>query len=263
MGQGKNWTDEEKAYLEDNWGTLSMPTLMANLNRNKNAIMIMVQRLGLGAFLESGDYVTFNQLLKALGYWGGSGYLMKSWVKVRGFPIKYKRVDENRFKVVHIDEFWKWAEKNQSFLDFSRFEENALGMEPDWVKAKRRMDYEKSIRYIKTPWTPIEDKRLERLVSQYKYTYTEISRMMRRTEGAIQRRCCDLGLKGRPLRESPHSKWEDWQFQRLYELIDRGMNYEAISDAIGKSAKAIRGKVYCIYGTEVLDKVREIRKLRA
>lgn len=263
MGQGRNWTEEEYRYLEDSWGTLSSKTIAKNLGRSENAVIVKVTRLRLGAFLEAGEYVSWNQFLKALGVQGGRGYKSISWIKNRGFPIHSKKVRNCSFKVVRLDEWWTWAEKNQSFLDFSRFEENALGIEPDWVKAKRRMDYEKSIRYIKTPWTPIEDKRLERLVEQYKYTYAEMSKTMRRTEGAIQRRCCDLKLKGRPLRESPHNKWQDWQFRKLDELIDSGANYEAMSEGIGKSVKAIRGKVYCIYGTEVLDKVREIRKLRA
>lgn len=94
MGQARNWTAEEKAYLEDNWGTLSMQALMAKLNRNKNAILIMVQRLGLGAFLDNGNYVSYSQLLMAL--YGidepSSAYrLNKSWMD---FPVKYKRVHE-------------------------------------------------------------------------------------------------------------------------------------------------------------------------
>jgi len=44
------------------------------------------------------------------------------------------------------------------------------------------------------------------------------------------------------------------------ELLDSGVSYEVMSEIIGKSVKAIRGKVYWIYGTETLDKVREKRK---
>jgi hypothetical protein len=101
MGKARNWTDEDKAYLADNWGSVSMPTLMTKLNRNKNAILIMVQRLDLGAFLDSGDYITLNQLLLSLGYTGGTGYLTKSWINDRAFPVKYKRVYENRYDSLH------------------------------------------------------------------------------------------------------------------------------------------------------------------
>ena len=260
MRQRRKWTQEEYDYLQEKWGTLSLKTIAKKLGRTENAILIKVHRLGLGPFLESGEYVSWSQLLKALGIQGGRNYKEISWIKNRDFPIIEKKVRNCSFKVVRLTDWWKWAEQNQNFLDFSKFEENLLGKEPAWVKEKRRHDYELSQRYIKTPWTSIEDKRLERLVNQYKYTYTEISKIMRRTEAAIQRRCNDLKLKGRPLRESPHNKWEDWQLEKLNELLDSGVSYEVMSEIIGKSVKAIRGKVYVIYGTESLDKARAKRK---
>jgi hypothetical protein len=119
VGKARNWTEEEKKYLSDNWGSLSMPTLMVKLNRNKNALLIMAQKLDLGPFLESGDYITFEKLLEALGYTGGSSYLTKSWINDRKFPYKNKRVNKNTFRVVDIDDFWKWAEKNLDLLNFS------------------------------------------------------------------------------------------------------------------------------------------------
>lgn len=50
---------------------------------------------------------------------------------------------KNRFRVIDIDAFWKWAEDNKSILDFSRFEKYGLGAEPDWVDVKRKADYKK------------------------------------------------------------------------------------------------------------------------
>lgn len=136
MGAGRNWSQEDKSYLEEHWGTMTVPTLCKNLNRSRNSIMIMVQRLGLCGFYESGNYITVQQLLLALGYGGFHTYQLKSWVENRGFPVKYKRHTEKVVKVVYLKDFWEWAEKNQSFLDFSRFEENALGIEPLWAKEK-------------------------------------------------------------------------------------------------------------------------------
>ncbi len=260
MGQARNWTKEEKLYLSDHWGSLSMSALMKNLNRSRNAINVMVHRLSLGSFLESGEYVTFNQFLKALGIQGGYKYKMISWVENRGFPMHTKRVDNNTFKVVYVEEFWKWAENNKVFLDFSTFEENALGKEPNWVKQKRKHDFEKNQKYIKTPWTTTEDEKLKKLLKDFKYSYDDLSKLLRRTDGAIQRRICSLGLKERPIKADNHIKWTESEYETLYRLIDDGFGYEYMQDVIGKSAKAIRGRVYSFYGTENLDKVRMIRK---
>ena len=259
MGIGKNWTKQEDEYLAENWGTVSVATLAKNLGRSENAIMVRKNRLGLGAFLESGDYVTWNQLLKAIGCGSNAGgYKVTSWIKNRDFPVHTKRVKNNSFMVVYIHEWWIWAEKNRDLLDFSKFEENSLGKEPAWVKEKRRHDFEKNRKYIKTPWTKQEDEKLLRLVSRQQYTYDELSRLLRRTNGAITRRLCDLGVSDRPLRAENHTRWTQEEFHQLGELIKAGYGYDLIAEVIEKSSKACRGRVGQMYLTENLDKVRAI-----
>ena len=259
MGIGKNWTKQEDEYLAEYWGTVSVATLAKNLGRSENAIIVRKSRLGLGAFLESGDYVTWNQLLKAIGCGSNAGgYKVTSWIKNWDFPIHTRRVKNNSFKVVYLHEWWIWAEKNRDLLDFSKFEENSLGEEPAWVKEKRRHDYEKNRKYIKTPWTKQEDDKLLRLVSRQQYTYDELSRILRRTNGAITRRLCDLGVSDRPVRAENHTRWTKEEFHQLGELIKAGYGYDLIAEVIGKSSKACRGRVGQMYLTENLDKARAI-----
>ena len=258
MGQARNWTKEEEEYLIEKWGTVSVKTLAKTLNRSENAIIVRKGRLGLRAFLESGDYVTWNQLMLALGITGGNGYKITSWVKNRGFPVHTKQVNNKSFRIVYLEEWWEWAEKNLDLLDFSRFEENVLGAEPDWVKEKRKHDVEKAGKYVTTPWTKTEDEKLRRLVAKQKYSYDDLSKMMRRTNGAIQRRLCDLGVKDRPVKADNHIRWMEEDFRRLGELIKAGYGYDLIAENIGRSSKAVRGRVYQMYLTENLDKVRQI-----
>ena len=119
----KTWTPEELQYLEDHWGTVSIPGIAKKLGRTVNAIKVRVARMGLGGMLNSGDYVTFNQLMRELTDNGQSySYQMKSWVKNRGMPIHTKRVNACSFRVVYLEEFWEWAEQHRSFIDFSKLE---------------------------------------------------------------------------------------------------------------------------------------------
>jgi len=259
MSIGRNWTKEEKEYLCEKWGTVSVSTIAKKLNRTETAIIVRSQRMGLGAFLESGDYITWNQLQIALGMGAsGSGYKMISWVQNRDFPLHTKRIKSSTFKVVYLDEFWEWAEKNQTFLDFSRFEPYSLGMEPDWVQEKRRQDYSGRRQIKMTPWTASEDERLARLVKKHQYGFRELSQMMGRTEGAIQRRLADLEIKDRPVKADNTIKWIDAEFTLLGEMIIEGKRYEQMAEVLEKSVKAIRGRVYQMYLTESLDKVRSM-----
>lgn len=261
MGRNRNWTpEEEEAYLCENWGYTSIDGICKRLGRSKNAIMIRVQKLGLSKFLESGDYITMHQLVLALGYGASDSYKVTSWIENRGFPVRTKvRSSNARIRVVYIEDFWEWAEKNRSFIDFSRMEPLALGAEPAWLPEQRRNDYNSYALQRKDPWTPNEDSRLKMLLKQQRYGYAELSNMLRRSAGAIQRRINDLGLKERPVKADGHgasAQWTPEHFQILADGIRSGLSYTMIGNKIGKSEKAIRGKVYTDYLTENADKVR-------
>ena len=252
----RRWTPEEEQKLCESWGTVSVSGICKNLGRSRNAIMVRANRLGLSAFFESGEYVTMHQLILALGYSGSSD---KSWIQNRGFPVKRKRHTEKVVRVVYLEEFWEWAKKNRSFLDFSKMEPLALGEEPDWLVEQRRKDFRAFAIQRKDPWTADEDSRLAMLLKQHKYGYAELSEMLHRSAGAIQKRRTDLGLKERPVKadtHGPEATWTEDDFNILAEGIRNGDSYTVIGQAIGKSEKAVRGKVYFTYLTESADKVR-------
>lgn len=260
MGFGKNWTPEEESYLQEKWGTVSIPAIAKHLGRSVNAIKVRAQRLCLGPVLMGGEYITLNQLLFAVkGTNAGGNYTMKSWVKNRGLPVHTKKVVNNSFRVVYLDEFWEWAEKNRSFIDFSKMEPLALGEEPAWVAEQRKNDFRSFAIQRKDPWTSADDSRLKMLLKQNKYGYAELSEMLHRSAGAIQRRILDLGITARPIKANPHAdnaKWSDADFETLADGIRQGLSYMQIGQILGKSEKAIRGKVYFVYLTENADKVR-------
>lgn len=254
----KVWTKDELNYLVDKYGYMSIKSIAKNLNRTQSAIRNKVARLKLGSFLENGDYITFNQLLITLGYSiSGGGYMKKSWINDRGLPVFNKKVENNSFRVIRIDDFWIWAEKNKSFLDFSRFEPLTLGAEPKWVKKKRQYDIRKNIKVNKEPWSKREDEYLIYLLNQYKYSYKQISDLTNRSEGAIQRRILELKIKQRPIKADNHTPWTQQEKDIVISMIKDGADYENISDRLEiRGSKAIRGLIGRIYGTENLDKVR-------
>lgn len=259
MGQNRRWTPEEEAWLAENWGHVTIAGICKHLNRSKSAIMIRVNRLALPPYFESGDYVTANALHNAFYGTNFGSYELKSWVKDRGLPVHNKRRGNYTAKIIYLDEFWEWAEKNRSFLDFSKMEPLAFGKEPAWVEEQRHKDFKSNAIQRKDPWTLDEDSRLRALLKQHKYGYAQLAEMLNRSEGAIQRRCADLGLKERPVRADALgdvSKWTTEMLETVAAGIRTGDSYQMIARQIGKSEKAIRGKVYTVYLTENADKIR-------
>ena len=256
----KHWKPDEEAYLQENWGKYSVTSLAKHLGRTPGAVKLRASRMGLGAFRMGGDYITLNQLhIAVTGSSGGGGYIIRSWIKNRGLPVHTKTVIEHKFRVVYLEEFWEWAEKNRSFIDFSKMEPLALGAEPEWVAEQRKRDFQGYAIQRKDPWTPEDDSRLKMLLREHKYTYAELSDMLRRSSGAIQRRCCDLGIKERPVKADNHgaaAKWTERDFEILADGIRNGECYAQIGKKLGRSDKAIRGKVYFVYLTEDADKIR-------
>lgn len=255
-----NWTPEEVEYLKTAWGTTSFEGMARTLNRSVYGVRLKASKLGLGRFLNHGEYVTLNQLYRALFGRNVSTYVLKSWIQDRGMPIHYKkRSNKSRVRIVYLDEFWEWAAKHRSFLDFSQMEEYALGWEPDWVADQRSKDFRKRLSHRTDPWTPLEDQRLRNLLAQNRFTWPEMSKELGRSEGAIARRIRDLKIEGRPIRANPHTGyWTPEVIEILKAGILNGDPYSLIGQKIGKSEKAVRGYVYRIWNTEVADKVRKI-----
>lgn len=242
MGSGKNWTEEEKQYLADSWGTVSLQTIVKNLGRSEGAVINMKHRLGLGAFLNSGDYVSYHQLLQALFGRSCERGCYRVWKRTPDFPVHRKKVNHCTFKIVYLEEFWRWAEENRHLLDFSKMEENILGEEPDWVKQKRKLDCRHARNYTTAPWTDAEDRKLDKLVREGKYTVDQLAEIFHRREGAVKRRMYDLCIDVRP----PKNKnriWTDDETQQLLFMRQEGYSFEQIGKQLDRSASSCRGKV--------------------
>lgn len=241
MGLNRNWTKAETDYLQDKWGEVSIPSIAKKLNRTIDAIKIKAGKLKLGRHLHAGAEITFCQLCHALGQYHNYQQHKKSWIK-DGLPVKYKKSVKKKFLVIDIDAFWQWAQNHKKLLDFSTFQENMLGKEPSWVAGKRRADMMKKNGFKMTPWTPEEDRYLLSLLEMQRYGYREIALRLKRTEGAIKRRCFDLGTKLRPVRKGPHdAKWQPEQIETVKRLYLTGYKPDMIAGYVDKSALAIRG----------------------
>lgn len=237
----------------------SIGTLAKRFGRSENGIIVRAQKLGLGAHIRASDLISVNEFYKAFGYVSTENYKHAN-LKAAGFPVHKHRVLNNSFEMVDIEEFWEFADKNRHLFDFSRLEEYALGAEPEWVKVKRREDWKRRmmVKPHNAAWTEEEDRELRDLLRQFRYTYPEIAQRLHRSEGAIQRRVLDLGIKERPIKADNHNQWTNEQQRTLGEMIKAGSNYESMSGALHKSTKAIRGKVFTVYLTENLNKVRQL-----
>lgn len=251
----KEWTPAEENYLQDKWGTVSINGLAKRLGRSKNAVIVKAQRLGLGAHLDSDHRMPLNQLMVAVFGEHSTGYTKKRLIEA-GLPVKKHRVNKCCFLVIYPEDFWKWAERNKSLVDFKNFEPYAIGPEPEWARVKRKYDQNKAVRTKRNhnqPWTKEEDDRLSFLLRKGGFTYKDLQEDLRRTEAAIKRRIGDLGLKERPMR-AKNRKWTEEEVETLLQMIEEGADWIQIGDRLGRSALAVRGKYERLQNPEYMKR---------
>lgn len=239
----KQWTKSEENYLQDKWGTVSIKGLAKALGRSENAVVVRAQRLGCGAHLAGDTRISLHQLMLAIYGGVNMGSYTSNRLIREGLPVKWHIVKNNRFRVIDIDDFWKWAEENKSILDFSRFEKYTLGAEPEWVDIKRKADFEKLQKHREhnAAWTSAEDNRLRYLLDKGTYTYTDLARELRHSEGAVKRRILDLKIDKRPVRV-PSRKWTEEEIETLCKMVDQGYDFTLIAEKLNRTALATRGK---------------------
>lgn len=235
---GRRWTEQEKTFLAENWGTYSLPYIAEALGRTETAIIREVNLLQLGPFLEGGDYVTLNTIRTAFS----SG--VETWIR-RGIPLKKRRMKRRSFWVVNLEEFWAWAEKNTDVVNFAKLPKNTLGKEPDWV------DRERSRRARSTKrmeWTLDEVQRLRSLVLTGKYSVEELARELRRSYGSVYAQLKILRLGYAVKDRETKAPWTEEEDAALDAKIRQNKHNDEI-DIPGRGYAAIRARLWARYGT--------------
>ena len=246
IGMSNRWSEEEIQYLKNNWGVLSIPALAKNLNRPVGGIKVKAYRIGLEQHLYSGGKVTLNLVIKNLGY-NSYTWMTKQFLKY-GCPIQNKKVNNRSFKVIDIDEFWKWAKDNQDILNFRYFEENSLGLEPEWVKNKRKQDKLNLKKLNKNKlWTSEEEALLIAKLKSYRYTCTELAKEFNRTEASILRKISKMKIQYRPVPKNEKKIneiiWTNNENEKFIRLYKNGHSIGEISNILRKSEALIEERV--------------------
>lgn len=243
MDKRKKWTQEELDFLEEKWGVLSKNLIAKKLNRSLNSVIVKAVRLGLGRYINARDEITLNLLINTLGYKNSYSWVSKKFEN-HNIPIKKMKIIDKSVKMVNINEFWEWAEKNKEILNFADFEEGALGKEPLWVKEKRNID-KNSLNKINRNrlWTKYEEQLLISKVKSMRYTYEELSKEFNRTEGAIKSRLNKLQTPYRPLERDRHIIWTEEENNTLLQMYKEGYGANQIARKINKSEFSVKERV--------------------
>lgn len=237
----RHWTEAEKSFLQDNYGFLTIESLQKKLDRSECAIQNQVARMKLGRWYSNLEGVTQNEFAKALNVHHGT---VTNWNQNYGLPIRMKRLKKDYFKIIMLDDFWKWAQDHKNMIEWDKVEKHILGAEPDWVRHARDaaiIAKNKSVKKI--PWSKDDDTKLLWMLNQHKFTYAEIATELNRTHGGIKRRITDLGIKLRPVYRENHKKYSQEEIDCIVSMYQAGHSFQKIAEKLDRSEAGVRGKL--------------------
>ncbi len=133
------WTKEEETLLSDLWGTESFEKIAKKLNRTVSSIKNKAYLLGLGSVIENNyngltikeisDLFNVNIITVSVG-----------WIAL-GLKYKVQKISKSKdYRYVEIKDLYEFLKANQNIWDSRNLEKNILGIEPDWLKEKRKLD---------------------------------------------------------------------------------------------------------------------------
>lgn len=189
----KTWSPDDDDLLEDKWGNWTIKTLSERLGRTEKAILHRVSFLGLGSSLTHDECLTASEIARILNM---NKSTICKWINKKGLKSVKKALIKQPVHRVKLKDLLDWLEKNQDCWNASQVEEFGLGLEPDWLREKRRKDMNKKpsrMKYEKT-----EDDKLVRMHIMG-CTLKEISNELGRTQKSVSNRLEVLRKMGRKI----------------------------------------------------------------
>jgi len=135
------WTAEQITILEEYYGAIPTKELLKKLDKPYPAFRRQVLRQGLSYQKDSGEYLTKNQLSVLMGVSNHKiTYMTEHGLKYR--RIKFGIVGQKYNIQIKISDLMQYLQAHQDSFEASKIDYMALGSEPQWLRVKRRKEYD-------------------------------------------------------------------------------------------------------------------------
>lgn len=190
-----DWSKEELDYIREVWGQKTIPEIAKKLGRSINAVKIKTTRMGYTGQKWYGEMMSARKVSELLGV--DVHAVCDYWIPKCGLKAKSKRLGETQktTTIIMFEDLLEWLEQHQDLWDSRRVELYGLGMEYDWLVAKRKSDAQKPARKAQK-WTPEEDRRLIDMFRRGGMTNAEMGEVLGRPASGVEHRLLRLDVWG-------------------------------------------------------------------
>lgn len=143
----KFWTKEEEEILSDLWGNKPIEYIAKKLNRTVSSLKNKAYQLGLGSQLDNNyDGLKISEIAELFNV--RLDLVNIYWISL-GLKYSIRKISRTKsYKYVTIKDLYEFLEQNQNIWDSRYLEKNIPGIEPEWLKEKRKTDKEKPLNYF-------------------------------------------------------------------------------------------------------------------
>ena len=140
MSRGIPWTPEQEDQLESLYGKQSLQFICKTLGMSFSAVRHKAWRMGLGRQSETDDFITMKQLALLMGNIGCKA--TRRFIR-EGLPVKKHIWNTSVHYLIYRKDLLKWLEHHQDMFEAVKIQHMSLGSEPQWLRDKRRREYDR------------------------------------------------------------------------------------------------------------------------
>ncbi len=111
-------------------------------------------------------------------------HVVSRWTN-KGLKTVNRKLKKKRIRYVKVDVLLSFLEDNKNLWNATKIEEYALGIEPEWLKEKRKTDLLRPKNEFKK-WNKHEESIL--LTNLFRLSLEDIGKMLGRSAGAVERK---------------------------------------------------------------------------
>lgn len=174
---GRNWTQKEKDYLEDNWGLIATKTIASKLNRTVKSIKHQAERMNLGEVWNNTDGIPLRDVADLVGKTPNAIYC--TWIGRYG--LKTTKI-HYCLKVVSDKELARFMREHLNLWTPSKCDSVYFG-EYEWFNRALDEERQQTIKSARTKWNQGDTEMLNTL-RRRGLTFKEISKKLNRTESS-------------------------------------------------------------------------------
>jgi DNA-binding CsgD family transcriptional regulator len=264
----RRWTLEEECYLEKFWGKYTLETLSKKLNRTVGAIQTKAHRKGLSGMYSTGEYLSGNEVAKTLNI--DNHTVIDYWIPKCNLKHRRRKLHKSYVYQIKLADLINFLKNNQNLWDSNKVPLYALGVEPVWLKEKRRKDYRNPPGL--NEWTETKEKELIKLY--YKgIKIKDIATKIGRTYKAVTAKLYKLKKKGEIKSRRVNIAWTPEEDKILIEMDKENKQDKEIAYVLGRDKSHVHNRRMVLkkqgkYPTSkmklvMLERIKEIKKLKS